>query len=189
MKKKFKTNIHNQEVRYELTKRKSSRHIKLSINQSGVVSISMPYALPEVLAHNFIKGKAKWILKKISEIDRQEKLVLPDMSRPEYNKYRLQAHELILAKIEKFNQYYKLSYNRICIKDQKTRWGSCSTNRNLNFNFKILFLPDHLIDYIVVHELCHLEEMNHSSDFWNLVGERVDNYREARRELKEIRII
>ena len=188
-KKFFKTTHNDNEIRYSVTKRKQSKNIKMSIGGDALVHVSIPYIIPIRLAHNFVSEKADWIIDRLSELEKQEKFTIPEMSRQEYSKYRLQAYELTLAKIRKFNQHYNLPYNRICIKDQKTRWGSCSSNKNLNFNYKILFLPDHLVEYIVVHELCHLEEMNHSKDFWNLVGECIGCYRESRRELKEIRIV
>jgi predicted metal-dependent hydrolase len=87
-------------------------------------------------------------------------------------------------RIEYYNQYYGFKYNKINIKNQKTRWGSCSKKGNLNFNYKILFLSAETRDYIVVHELCHLKEFNHSKKFWNLVAETIPNYLQIRKNLK-----
>ncbi len=70
------------------------------------------------------------------------------------------------------------------IKNHKTRWGSCSELGNLNFNYKLIFLPDAIVDYIVVHEICHLIEFNHSQDFWRLVARTIPNFRELRHELR-----
>ncbi len=175
-------------VEYELRKSSKARNIRISIEGSGLVSVTLPKILPDIFAHRFIKEKADWILKKINELDLENRFVLPKITRNEYKKYRLQAHELVLGKIEKYNKYYNFFYNNISIKDQKTRWGSCSSNRNLNFNYKLLFLKDYLVDYVVVHELCHLKEMNHSKDFWNLVSECIGEYKKIRKELKEVRI-
>jgi predicted metal-dependent hydrolase len=75
-------------------------------------------------------------------------------------------------------------YSKVRVKRQKTRWGSCSSNGNLNFNFKLLKLRKELIDYVIVHELCHLKEMNHSPRFWSLVEEIIPNYKELRKELR-----
>ena len=78
-----------------------------------------------------------------------------------------------------------LSYGKITLKDQKTCWGSCSGNRNLNFNWKLLLMPPSILDYVVVHELAHLIHMNHSADFWAVVGSIVPDYKECRKWLKE----
>ncbi len=96
------------------------------------------------------------------------------------------ARELALARLHHFNQHYNLSWNRVAIRNQRRCWGSCSANKNLNFNYKIQFLPPHLADYIIVHELCHLTHLHHGKEFWNLVGEQLPNYKELLLELREV---
>lgn len=76
-------------------------------------------------------------------------------------------------------------YGQIRLKEQKTRWGSCSSRGNLNFNWKLIMAPPEILDYVIVHELCHLKEMNHSSRFWQAVGEVLPDYRMRRCWLKE----
>lgn len=77
-----------------------------------------------------------------------------------------------------------LSFNRVSIKVMRSRWGSCSSKKNLNFNALIMLMPKEIIDYVIVHELCHLKEMNHSERFWKLVGEQIPDYREKRKWLR-----
>ena len=84
-----------------------------------------------------------------------------------------------------FNGVYKFKFNKVNIRNQKTRWGSCSAKGNINFNYKIALLPERLADYIIVHELCHLGEFNHSRKFWDLVVEAIPDHREIRSELKQ----
>jgi predicted metal-dependent hydrolase len=91
---------------------------------------------------------------------------------------------LALKIIKKFNKKYGLKYNTITIKDHKTKWGSCSKKGNLNFNYRIVFLPRRLAEYIVVHELCHLKELSHSRQYWRLVEKTLPNYKDLIRELK-----
>ena len=81
-----------------------------------------------------------------------------------------------------------VDYGRITIREQKTRWGSCSSKGNLNFNWKLILLAPELLDYVVVHELAHRREMNHSKNFWKIVEAELPDYRERRRRLKECRI-
>lgn len=78
----------------------------------------------------------------------------------------------------------QLSYNKVFIKDQSSRWGSCSTNRNLNFNWRAIMAPEPVIDYLVIHELCHLKEMNHSAAFWSMVEVYDPEYKKHRHFLK-----
>jgi hypothetical protein len=106
-------------------------------------------------------------------------------TKKDYNNHKDQALVLVKKKLEHFNQFYGFKFNRISIKNQKTRWGSCSKKGNLNFNYKIFLLPEKLADYIIVHELCHLQEFNHSQKFWNLVGVTTPDYLSLRNELKK----
>lgn len=96
-------------------------------------------------------------------------------SRTEYMNSKEAARKLVHEKLEYFNQFYNLEYNKVFIKNTKTKWGSCSTKKNLNFSYKIIFLEPHLQDYLIVHELCHLAEMNHGKGFWDLVAQQIPN--------------
>ncbi len=104
-----------------------------------------------------------------------------------YLKYKEEARALVKEKLLYWNQFYGYTYQRIAIKDHKTRWGSCSKKGNLNFNYRIVFLPPHLVDYLIVHELCHLGEFNHSPAFWALVGKTVPDWEKRRTELKSVK--
>ena len=104
----------------------------------------------------------------------------------EYKKYKDQALALAQRRLAEFNLFYGYQIGRVSIKNQKTRWGSCSKKGNINFNYRIATLPDRLADYLVVHELCHLGEFNHSQQFWDLVAKTIPDYRERRRELRAI---
>lgn len=98
------------------------------------------------------------------------------------------ARVLVHSRLDHFNLHYKFKYGRVSIRNQKSRWGSCSSKGNLNFNYKIVLLPPHLGDYIIVHELCHRGQFNHSQKFWSLVGEILPDYKKLQRELKRIRM-
>lgn len=87
-----------------------------------------------------------------------------------------------------WNTFYNFQYGRIAIRNQTSRWGSCSKKGNLNFNYRIIFLSEALMDYVIVHELCHLKEFNHSQNFWNLVAQAMPAYKKLRSELRSINI-
>jgi predicted metal-dependent hydrolase len=99
---------------------------------------------------------------------------------------KLRALYLVENRIAYFNKIYNAPINKITIRNQKSRWGSCSTKGNLNFNYKIIYLPPELADYIIVHELCHLKEFNHSKKFWDLVAHTIPHHLELRHNLKKI---
>jgi len=93
-----------------------------------------------------------------------------------YATHKETARALILERLQFFNQEGRYRYNRVAIRDQRRCWGSCSSKGNLNFSYKLLFLPPCLRDYIIVHELSHLEVLNHSADFWNIVAVQMPDY-------------
>ena len=99
--------------------------------------------------------------------------------------YKRQAAEIIGEKVEKLSTKFRLTYNKLYIRSQRTRWGSCSYNGNLNFNWKLIMAPEPVIDYVVIHELMHLEEMNHAKKFWKLVAEQCPQWREHKKWLRE----
>ena len=99
-------------------------------------------------------------------------------------KKREQARRFVEFRVDYFNKFYNFKINRIAIKNTSTRWGSCSSMGNLNFNYKIIYLRKELADYLIVHELCHLGELNHSKRFWALVKQTIPDYVKINKELK-----
>jgi predicted metal-dependent hydrolase len=96
------------------------------------------------------------------------------------------AREQIGNRVTFYSKEHGFEFNRVAIKNQRSRWGSCSTKKNLNFNWKLILTPSLCLDYVVVHELCHLKQMNHSKNFWNLVEEIMPDYKLHRRKLKNM---
>ncbi len=103
-----------------------------------------------------------------------------------YAEHKERAREVIHERLSHWNQFYGLTYGRVAIRNTRSRWGSCSTKGNLNFNYKLVFLPEYLIDYVVVHELCHLIEFNHSKTFWDHVARAIPDHRERIASLKQV---
>lgn len=101
------------------------------------------------------------------------------------NFYRKQAKTYITKRTQEIAKKLGFKFNRIVIKNQKTRWGSCSTGNNLNFNLRLMMTSPEAIDYIIIHELCHLTHMNHSKQFWSLVGKHCPKYKYWRKWFKE----
>lgn len=99
--------------------------------------------------------------------------------------YRMQAEALITEKADELATQMEVTYGRLTIRGQKTRWGSCSRQGNLSFNWKLMAAPAPVVNYVVVHELAHLKEMNHSKKFWQLVARYCPRWREHKKWLKE----
>lgn len=101
------------------------------------------------------------------------------------NKHKKYARKIFEARVAYFQQFTGGNYTSITIRDQKTRWGSCSGRGTLSFNWRLILAPPEILDYVVVHELCHLTHMNHSKKFWELVGSVIPDYKAKRKWLKE----
>jgi len=99
--------------------------------------------------------------------------------------YRMQAARVIGKKAEELSARLGVTYGRITIRGQKTRWGSCSQKGNLNFNWKLIMSPEPVVDYVIIHELAHLKELNHTKRFWQLVAQHCPGWREHRKWLKD----
>jgi predicted metal-dependent hydrolase len=101
------------------------------------------------------------------------------------NRYRNAAKEYFTKRVEYYIKLTGGTYTRITVRDQKTRWGSRSTSGTLSFNYRLMYAPLKILDYVVVHELCHITHMNHSREFWNMVAAILPDYKESRNWLKE----
>ncbi|MFH1049278.1 MAG: M48 family metallopeptidase, partial [Patescibacteria group bacterium] len=132
----------------------------------------------------FIVQKWNWIISKLKFFKQFKNSLVTDNSEENYIKYKTEAFDLAVKKIECYNKIYNFKFNKINIKNQKTRWGSCSRKGNLNFNYKIALFPGKIANYIIIHELCHLKEFNHSRKFWNLVAKLMPDYLEIKKELR-----
>jgi len=176
--------LHNRNVEYTLKRSQRAKRMRLAVYCTGDFVVTVPDHLRENTIEKYLIQKSRWVLEKMdffTELRNTQIKVLADVDS---KTYKQKALELVEKKVKRFNRKLKLKYNAITIKDQKTCWGSCSKKKNLNFNWRIVLLPDHLADYIVVHELCHLKEFSHSRRYWNLVASISPNYQELIKELK-----
>lgn len=179
---KMKIGEYNVEVRR--SKRKSAT-IKITADMQIVVFVPLYVSDNEI--ERMVISKSKWIdehmLKVQSTIDERSKL--EKITFEQVKELEDQAVEYIPKRVKYYAEKENFVYNKITIKNLVSRWGSCSTKGNLNFNCLLMLTPDYVIDYIVVHELCHLREMNHSEKFWAEVEKIMPDYQRAELWLKQ----
>lgn len=179
--------LSDKNIKYKIRESLRARCLRITIHPGGELSATLPSGMAIEKLENFIRQKADWILRKINLAKKRKTgICLPKSTHREYLKYKEQARELAKRKIEELNLAYGFSYDRISIRNQKSRWGSCSRKGNLNFNYKIVHLPEKYLDYIIVHELCHLKEFNHSKRFWDLVAETIPDCKKIRKEFRNL---
>ncbi len=178
-----KIELQKRNIEYTLKLSKKSRHLRLAVYNGGEFVVTAPWRLSLPFIERFIIRKSKWVLEKIDQLIALPKPIKAKSSKIDYLKYKAVARKIARDKMNYFNQFYNFKWRKIAIKNTKTRWGSCSKQGNINFNYKIALLPEKLADYIIVHELCHLGELNHSRRFWALVSRSVPDYRQIKQEL------
>ena len=173
------------EFLYTFRKSKRARRVCIAVHCDGSVVVTSPPGVRQSIIDRFVSDKKQWVMKKISFFNSINRKAIRVFSHEDYLKYKDEAFALVKERVEFYNKIYCYSFNKICIRNQKTRWGSCSSRQNLNLNYRILFLHRDLRDYIIVHEICHLKELNHSQNFWSLVKKTFPNYLEIRKELRK----
>ncbi len=173
-------------VSYILRVSKKAKRMRLAVYRGGDFVVTVPKFIDESFIKKVLLKKARWIIKKIEYFKKIAPFKSSTVSRLHYEEHRKKSLEFTKERVIHWNQFYGFDYQKISVKNQKTRWGSCSKKGNLSFNYKIVFLPPAFADYIIVHELCHLKAFNHSQNFWSLVMQTTPQHKEIRKELKQM---
>lgn len=166
------------------------RTIGLEVGK-GSVKLRSPKRAADKTLQRFVQEKQRWIIEKYllmeARQEEREQIGIPDYEKdPALEaRYRQLAREKLEERARYFSRQMGVDYKRITIRAAKTRWGSCSAAGNLNFHWKLILMPPEVLDYVVVHELAHRKEMNHSPAFWEQVGRVLPDYKERRRWLKQ----
>ncbi|KKR13462.1 MAG: hypothetical protein UT42_C0046G0005 [Candidatus Falkowbacteria bacterium GW2011_GWA2_39_24] len=179
--------IKDQTLDYMVRSNKRAKRLSLTIYPDGRLAITVPGGYthsPRIEA--LVKSKIAWILKQRQRLASRQPLV--KNTRANFLQYKEQARSLIKDRLSYYNRLYKFKVTAFAIRNQQTRWGSCSGKSRLNFNYRLVFLPTDLVDYIIVHELCHLQEMNHSLKFWRLVEQTIPDHKQRRQQLKKFHL-
>lgn len=171
-----------------IIKKSKRRTISLSVEDDGIVVVRAPRYVTNKQIEKFINEKKSWLEKRLIEMkERKEKTKrfkeLIDIEKTPY--YREKARTILSERTDFYAEKFQLIYNGIRINGAKTRWGSCNHKNGINFNWKILFAPPEVLDYLVVHELAHTVHKNHQKRFWNKVEMMHPEYKESRKWLRE----
>jgi predicted metal-dependent hydrolase len=157
-----------------------AKNIIISIKPPNIIRVAIPKRLSFKKAENFTKANTNWIHGKLNKISKSIK-----------NKIELEAIDLKYAqkpleeRIKYLADKHGFFFKKLSIKNQRTRWGSCSQENNINLNARLLHLPQELMDYVIIHELVHTKIKNHSKRFWSKLDEHVGNSKYHKKELKK----
>lgn len=165
-------------------KRQNRKTLAISITEDAGLMVKAPLAMPEKEIEGFINQRRFWIYKQAKRVLAQIEH-RPDRSAEELRMLQKKAAAVLQEKTAYYAKVLGVTCQRIRIGDQKTFWGSCSSQGRISYNWHLVLMPEKIQDYVVVHELCHLLEMNHSPKFWSFVEEIIPDYRERRKWLKE----
>ena len=160
--------------------------MRLAVYPDARVVVTAPTALGIEVIERFVEKHSDWVHRNIAKTVGRK---VVHIRKIEIEILKKRALTLASMRCAHFAGHYGLSYKKITIRAQKSRWGSCSRAGNLSFNYKIAALPAHIADYIIAHEICHLIEMNHSKRFWALVAKAIPNHKELRKELRQVAVV
>lgn len=169
-----------QEICYRII-RSSRRTFAVQIQPDGTVLVRCPYSMSDSRVQELVKSKERWIWGKLA----QQPPRAEPMSGEQLRALAGKALQYIPQRVARYAAVMGISYGRVTIRAQRTRWGSCSSKGNLNFNCLLMLAPEQVVDYVVIHELSHRLHMNHSAAFWKTVETYMPDYALWRKWLKE----
>lgn len=173
---------------YEVSIVRSNRKsIAIEIKKDLSIVVRAPFLMRDKEINKFVNSKKEWIDKHIKFVQEcnEKNADVVKFTYDEIKALAQKAMEYIPQRVSHFAEIIGVNYGRITIRNQVSRWGSCSAKGNLNFNCLLMLTPPEVIDYVVAHELCHLKEMNHSARFWNEVEKIIPTYKEQKKWLKD----
>ena len=170
--------------KYELI-RSNRKTIAIQIKVDGRVIVRAPMRMSQADITRFVDSKTEWISKHLAAIHQRQSSPVTPFTDDELRRLADAARQDIPRRVAKYAPIVGVSYGRITIRAQKSRWGSCSAKGNLNFNCLLMLCPEDMRDYVVVHELCHRKALNHSPRFWAEVAKALPGYVVRRKWLKD----
>ena len=166
--------------------RSRRKTLALQVREGGAVVVRAPMYTKQSEIRHFVEEHLDWIEKQQRRLEAaaEEQSRIQPLSEKELEALSREARRYLTARTIYYAPLVGVDYGRISIRHQKTKWGSCSSQGNLNYNCLLMLAPEEVRDYVVVHELCHRKQMNHSPAFWQEVERVLPDYRTARKWLK-----
>jgi len=166
-------------VQYQVVER-DVKYPRLELKTGDlIIIVPQGYKNPEKL----IDEHEEWIKNKITTINESKER--SKRNKLNYDRTEDDLRKMILKNIERFSNELNVKPNRVTLRNMKSKWGSCSSKKNLNFNKLLKYLPDDLIQYVVLHEISHLKEKKHNQEFWDIISKRISNYKKKEEELMD----
>ncbi len=173
------------QILFEHSKR--AKNINISVKPFRGVRVAVPKGISFDKAKQFAQSKKSWIQKHLAKMNQVEQ------EHEAFTKYSIEidkaeARKILVNRINELCEQHGFRYNKVFMRNQKTRWGSCSAKNNINLNMKMVWLPDEMIDYVLLHELVHTRIKNHNNTFWAELNRLVGDAKEINKRLKEYKI-
>ena len=161
-----------------------AKHLNITVSPSKGVRVAVPYRFSFQKAERVVHSRASWIRKQLTKMERlkQKHDILLEESA---HLNKLQARKKLINRLNELAEWHGYNYNRVFIRKQRTRWGSCSSRNNISLNIKLALLPEELMNYVILHELVHTRLKNHSQDFWAELNSLVGDAKKLSARLKE----
>lgn len=165
--------------------RSARKTVRLSVTRELTVRMQVPRSMSDERIASIYYEREGWVAEHYERMRQRAESRLPVLSEAQLRRCADQTRSALLPILAHYAARLGVHYGRISIRRQKSRYGSCSSRRNLNFNLLLCLMPRPVLEYVAVHELCHLKHMNHSSAFWAEVERVLPSYRDARAWLRE----
>jgi predicted metal-dependent hydrolase len=174
------------EVTFERSRK--AKYVNISVRPFNLIRVAVPAGVSIAVAKEIAEAKAGWIKHQMYNMKQAEQ-AYSDLVKNHDPINRADATKKIIRRLNELSIAHDIPFNKVFVRNQKTRWGSCSVKKNISLNIKIARLPDDLMDYVIVHELVHIRHHNHSISYWRELGRIVENAKELDKQLDQHRLL